>query len=149
MKLSFANLRFDGEVRTKWDVLLRIVGDFSLWIRDRVIYREVEFCLVEFAVALANWLAIATDLGPDFAYTSLESETEGLVRFTRLAPGEWRVSAADQEEEARDSLTTAEIKHAAVAYIRDVRASLKPRIDILQCIEDAKVREIIRQIVEQ
>jgi hypothetical protein len=149
MKLSFANLRFDGEVRTKWDVLLRIVGDFSLWIRDRVIYREVEFCLVEFAVALANWLAIATDLGPDFVYTSLESETEGLVRFTRLAPGEWRVSAADHEEEAGDSLTTAEIKHAAVAYIRDLRASLTPRIDILQYIEDVKIRQIVRQIVGQ
>jgi hypothetical protein len=149
MRLEFTNLRLDGDVRTKWDVLLRIVGDFSIWIRDRVIYREVEFCLVEFAIALANWLAIATDLGPDFSYTSLESDTEGLVRFTRLGPGEWRVSAADQNEEARHSLTTAEIKHAAVAYIRDLRTSLKTRVDILQYIEDAKVRELIQQIIRQ
>lgn len=149
VRLNFANLRFEGEIRTKWDALLRIVGDFSLWIRDRVIYREVEFCLVEFAVALANWLAIATDLGPDFIYTSLESETEGLVRFTRIAPGEWRISAADQEEETRDSLTTAEIKQAAVAYLRNLRARLKANVDILQYIEDTKVREIIQQIIEQ
>lgn len=149
MRLTFANLRFDGDIRTKWDVLLRIVGDFSLCAHERVIYREVDFCLVEFAVALAEWFAIATDLGPDFIYTSLESDTEGLVRFTRLAPGEWCVSAADQEEAARASLTTAEIKHAAVAYIRELRANLKPRVDVLQYIVDPETRQLIQQVIER
>lgn len=149
MRLEFANLHFDGEIPTKWDILLRIVGDFSLWIRDRAVYREVEFCLVEFAVALANWFAIATDLGPDFEYTSLESETEGLVRFTRSAPGTWRVSAAHQDEDVQDGLTTAELKDAAIEYIRDLRATLKHRVDILQYVEDAKVREVVRQSIEQ
>jgi hypothetical protein len=148
MRLKFTNLHFEGEIGTKWDVLLRIVGDFSLWIRDRAIYREVEFCLVEFAVALANWFAIATDLGPDFEYTSLESETEGLVRFTRYTPGTWRVSAAHQDEDAHDVLTTAELKDAAIEYIRDLRASLKHEVDILQYIEDTKVREVLRQRLE-
>lgn len=148
MRLKFANLHFDGEIQTRWDVLLRIVGDFSLLIRDRVVYREVEFCLVEFAVALANWFAIATDLGPDFEYTSLESETEGLVRFTRHAPGTWRVSAAHQHEEVQDALTTAELKGAAIRYIRDLRASLEHKVDIVQYIEDAKAREVVRQSLE-
>jgi hypothetical protein len=148
MRLKFANLHFDGDIQTRWDVLLRIVGDFSLLIRDRVVYREVEFCLVEFAVALANWFAIATDLGPDFEYTSLESETEGLVRFTRRAVGTWRVSAAYQDEEVQDALTTAELKVAAIEYIRDLRASLEHKVDILQYLEDAKAREVVRQSLE-
>lgn len=148
VRLKFANLHFDGEIQTKWDILFRIVGDFSILIRDRTIYREVEFCLVEFAVALANWFAIATDLGPDFEYTSLESETEGLVRFTWRNPGTWRVSAAHQDENVQDVLTTVELKDAAIEYIRDVRAGLKHKVDILQYIEDASVREVVRQKLE-
>jgi len=45
-------------------------------------------------VRLANWLADVTDSGPDFVYTSLESETEGLVRFGLANRGQWRVSSA-------------------------------------------------------
>jgi len=144
MRLEFSNIHFDGEIRTKWDVLLRIVGDFTLWVDGRAIYREVEFCLVEFAVALADWLAVATDLGPDFVYTSMESETQGLVRFTRLNPGVWQVSAADQDEQATDSITTTELETAALSYIRALRARLQPKVDILQSIEDVKVREATR-----
>jgi hypothetical protein len=149
MKLEFANVHFEGEIRTKWDALLRVVGDFALLIRGRVIYREVEFCLVEFAIALANWLAVATDLGPDFVYTSLESETEGLVRFARLGPGNWRVSAAHQDEKALVSITTGELGEAVLAYIRDLRAHLYPKLDILQYVEDAKVREAIQRKLER
>ena len=148
MKLEFSNVHFERDVRTKWDVLLRIVGDFALRVRGLVIYREVEFCLVEFAVVLAGWLTIVTDLGPDFVYTSLESETEGLVRFTRLKPGTWRVSAAHQDQESMDLVTTAELKDAALAYIRDVRAHLLPKLDILQYVEDAKVRRELQSRIE-
>lgn len=148
MRLEFSNVHFDGEIRTKWDVLLRIVGDFSLWIGDRVVYREVEFCVVEFALALGSWLTVATDLGPNFVYTSLESETEGLVKFTRLKPGTWRVSAANQDQEPVDMLTTVELKHATVAYIRDIRAHLLPKLDILRYVPDAKVRRDLQSLIE-
>jgi len=148
MRLEFSNVHFDGEIRTKWDVLLRIVGDFALRVRGGVIYREEEFCLVELSVALANWLVVATDLGPDFVYTSSESETQGLVRFTRLKPGAWRVSAAHQDQEAADPITTMELKHAALSYIRDLRACLLEKVDILQYVEDAKVREELQSKLE-
>jgi hypothetical protein len=148
MKLEFSNVHYDGKIPTKWDVLLRIVGDFALWVGGRVIYQEVEFCLVEFALALGSWLTVATDLGPDFVYTSLESETEGLVRFTRLKPGTWRVSAAHQDQESTDLLTTAELKSAALTYIRDVRAHLLPKLDILRYVADTKVRRELQSQLE-
>ncbi len=132
MKLEFSNLHVDGEIRSRSDVLLQIVGDFALWVGDRLIYREVEFCLMEFAGALASWLAMATDVGPDFVYTSLESETVGLVRFTRLNPGMWRVSAADQDQPAEDSVTTSELKSAGITFIRELRAQLQPKWNVLQ-----------------
>jgi hypothetical protein len=143
MKFEFTNLHFEGEIRTKWDTLLRIVGDFTLRIRDRAIYTEVDFCLVEFAVALANWLAIATDLGPDFIYTSLESDIEGLVRFTRIDRGVWQISAAHEDHEARDTFTTADLKSAALAYIRELRSQLPSSVDILQFVDDADARQLL------
>ena len=130
MRLEFGNVHFDGDVSTRWEVMLRIVGDFSVRVAENIIYREAGFCLVEFAVALANWLAMATDLGPDFVYTSLESETEGLVRFTRLQPGMWQVSAALQEREDKTALNTVELKRAAREYIQNLRDTLLPEIDI-------------------
>jgi len=149
MRLEFSNLHFDGEIRTQWDVLLRIVGDFAILVRGRVAYREVEFCLVEFALALTNWLVTATDQGPDFIYTSFESDTQGLVRFTRLNPGVWRVSAAHEEWGQTDSLTTAELRNAALIYIRDLRMHLLPNLDFLQYVEDANVRRELQSKLEK
>jgi hypothetical protein len=43
--IEFSNLRCDGDIRSKWDVL--IVGDFALSFGGRTICWESEFCLVE------------------------------------------------------------------------------------------------------
>jgi hypothetical protein len=149
MKLEFSNVHCDGDVREEWQVLLRIVGDFALRVGNSLIYREVEFCLVEFAVALANWLVIATDTGPDFVYTSMESETEGLIRFTRLEPGTWRVSAAHEDQAADNLLAMSELKKAGLAYVRDLRAQLRPKWDILRNLKDPKIRERLERQLEQ
>jgi len=140
VRFEFNDVHFDGEMRTKWDGLLRIVGDFALWVGDLNIYQEEEFCLVEFAVVLANWLTVATDFGPNFDYTSMESETQGLVRFTVLRPGVWRVSAAHQNQEAVGSVAAADLRGAAWNYLRRLRDQLLPGIEILQYVKDAKVR---------
>jgi len=145
MMFEFGNVRADGELRTKWDYLLRIVGDFALSVRGRVLYKEVDFCLVEFAVTLANWLSIATDARPDFVYTSLESETEGLVRFDRLSSDGWRVCAAYQDQPLADLVTTEELEIAALTYISSLRRRLAPRLDILDCVEDPSVRGALYQ----
>ena len=135
MKFEFGNLHFDGELRSKWDMLLRIVGDFAIIIGCRRLYAEVEFCLVEFAVALANWLATASDNGPDFVYTSMESESEGLVRFTLCGPGAWLVSAAHQDYAEPIQLTTEQLMEAAGAYVNELREALLPGIDIFDHVE--------------
>jgi hypothetical protein len=136
MRLVFSNLHFDGEIRSRSDVLLRVVGDFAVLIGERRLYQEVEFCLVEFAITLARWLAAATDDGPDFVYTSMESEIEGLVRFTRVAHGAWRISAAHEQYDEVRQLTTEQVKAAARTYIHGLRGALLPAIDIFDQIED-------------
>jgi hypothetical protein len=146
MNFEFGNVHADGELCTKWDFLLRIVGDFALWVRGKLVYREVEFCLVEFALALAKWLSVAPDSRPNFIYMSLESETEGLVRFERSNSSDyWRVSAAHEYEPSMDMLTTDEVESAAIMYLRDLRARLSTRIEILDLVEDPDVREALCQ----
>ncbi|MGH7604379.1 MAG: hypothetical protein ACRENK_10330, partial [Gemmatimonadaceae bacterium] len=114
MRFEFRNIHFDGNMQTRIDAILRIVGDFALWVGDRKVYQEVEFCLVEFAVALGDWLAVVSDDGPNFVYTSVESETEGLVRFTLANSGNWRISAAYQDSQEEDLIRTSELKKAAL-----------------------------------
>jgi hypothetical protein len=144
MKFEFQNVHFDGVVQTKADALVRIVGDFSLWVRDRLVYKEAEFCLFEFALALANWLAVVTDSGPDFVYTSLESETEGLLRFGLVNRGQWRVSSAYEELHADDLVTTTELRNASLDYIREFTQHLGPKWDVTKYVEDGKRRETLR-----
>ena len=89
------NLHLDGEVTSRWHALLRPVCDFRLRVDGTVIYSDVEFPVVEFAVAVGNWAVNAEADGPEFAYTSLESETERLISFTPHQDGDWIASSAE------------------------------------------------------
>jgi hypothetical protein len=51
-EIQFRNIHLDGSVQTPIDAILRIVGDFAVWVGNRQLYHEVEFCLVEFAVVI-------------------------------------------------------------------------------------------------
>lgn len=143
LNFEFRDLHFDGCVRTKRDLLVRVVGDFDIRLNGRVLYRETEFCLVEFGVAVAKWLAIGTDLGPNLEYTSIESDVEGLVRFSRLRPGLWRISAAHEAFESLEPATTVEIREAVLGYLRRLRTRLLPEHDILDLLEDPQLRMTI------
>lgn len=140
LNMQFSNLHFDGQISSRWDVLLRVVGDFELSVADRSIYREVDFCLVEFALAVGRWLLVANDGAPDFAYTSVESEIAGLIKFESVHPGLWRVSAAHQIEASPDLVATAELKEASLSYIRELRAALLPTTDILAYVDDPNLQ---------
>ena len=142
MRLEPANLHTDGEICHEREILLRIVGDFTLWVRDEQICKEAGFCLVELAVELAAWVN-ATDMGLDFLYTSTQSEAARLVRFTNCSPGNWRISAGRQM--AAGSVTTDELKAAALAYIRELYALLQPDLDLLKWIEDPEESAVLRQ----
>lgn len=128
-------MHFDGAIAQKLDTLARTVGDFSIKIDNEELYGEVEFCLLEFAAALATWASIVTDLGPHFVYTSMESETEGLVRFTRLLPGRWRVHSADIDATEGRSVSTQQLVAAVLTYLRELRASLIHTFDVLDYID--------------
>ncbi len=145
LNFEFRDLHSDGCVRTKRDLLVRVVGDFDIRLNGSVLYREAEFCLVEFGVAVAKWLAVGTDLGPNFEYTSIESDVEALVRFSRLRPGNWKISAAHEDFESLEPVTTVEIREAVQGYLRRLRARLLPEHEILDLLEDPQLRKTIEK----
>ena len=142
MKFDFANIQIDRAVRDQVDAIVGIAGDFSISVGGEEIYREQEFCLAEFAFALASWIVGASGRGPDFVYTSIESEVDGLVRFTLLPSGRWRVSSPHQDREARD-VEDGELDDAVLDYLRSLRTQLADRLDLFDFIESGYVRSAL------
>lgn len=143
MKFAFANIHYDGPLATRWDVILRIVADFSIVLGRSVLYSEVEFCVVEFAVQLAEWLGRLGSGRPPFVYTSMESDVEGLVRFTPTGPDQWCVAAAHQTHREARTFTTDELRRTALEFIHELRAAVKDRVDILDVVEDEGARAAV------
>jgi hypothetical protein len=74
----------------------------------------------------------------------MESETEGLVRFTCVAHGTWLLSSAYQQYGELTQLTTEQVKAAAGAYIHELRGALLPAIEIFDHIENEEVLRAAR-----
>jgi len=49
-----------------------VVGDPRLEVSGRIVYREVQFPLVELAAALSRWLRLVGQTGESFGFTSEE-----------------------------------------------------------------------------
>jgi hypothetical protein len=136
---AFRGAHFDTpRVSDKWDVIVKYVGDFSIIVENELVYSEVDFCLVEFALDLAHWCAVSTDLGPNFIYSSVESEVEGLVSFTRASVGRWHISTAFRSNPS-PLVSTAALRDASRVYLVRTRESLLPQFDMLDYIEDSTV----------
>ena len=147
LSFGFANAHAERPLDTRWGLLAGFVGDFSIRIRDRELYAEIDFPLAEFAAQLSRWIAHLGDVkeggpdGPDFVFTSVESETEGLVRMVRTGADAWRVTAVDQSFFAAEAFPTHEVKRAGRELIRDVQRELQGSASLFDCVDDDTTRE--------
>jgi hypothetical protein len=143
----FSQAYFDvPRIISKWDVIVRYVGQFSILVDNEQVYSDPDFCLVEFALDLAQWCAVSTDLGPNFSYTSVESEIEGLVSFTRDRPGLWSISSVDCVDPS-PLVSTNVLREASRSYLRGIRESLLPAYEMLDYIEDSSVLSFTRGFI--
>jgi hypothetical protein len=99
LSFSFANIRADNSCLVEdWELLLRVVSDFEITVGSSVIYREEEFCAVEFAVQALEW---SRQLGHgDFEYRTMEAEETGFVFIKSTGTG-WQVGSIHQTCEAQ------------------------------------------------
>ncbi len=99
IEFRFENLKIDGTaLETDWDLLLRPVAEFSIVVPPAPIplYREEEFCVVEFAIHITQWLVRVRNDAIDFSYNSVESDETDLVSI-RKAQDLWTVAALNQD----------------------------------------------------
>jgi hypothetical protein len=124
--LRFERLRLDSDaLKTDWDLLLRLVADFSIVIPPAPfpLYQEEEFCVVEFAMQITQWLASVHRDPVDFSYNSLESDDVGLVSISKEEHG-WRVAALNQDYVEDRSFSIEEIENAVGVFVARLKAEV-------------------------
>ena len=129
IEFRFEKLRLDGNaLETDWDVLLRLVADFSIVVPAAPIplYREEEFCVVEFAMQITQWLANVHRDPIDFSYNTMESDETGLVSINKQQHG-WRVAALHQDYSEDRLFSIAEIENAVGAFVTRLKQEVRER----------------------
>lgn len=155
LELKCAEIRIDGEVRSVWDFLLRIGSSFAIEVSGRSIYSDDDFCVVELGVELARWLSSGPSIcgdviytpSADFVYTSMESEVEGLVRFTRVTGDRWRISAAHQDDSDEHVVADDEVRRASRVYVAELLRQLESRQDAVFGASDPHDRRWIQTLM--
>lgn len=110
------------------ELYLGVNGEIKLYENQHVLYSEVEFPLVEFAVKIQNWLYL-NNPNLDFSYDSIESEDEGLIWF-RLEPAGWRLGSVHQEECSAKAYTFPQISEACEKFIQCLTNELQTKFGI-------------------
>lgn len=82
------------QVNELWQAMLWIEGEFTVSVYEGTLVDEPHWNVLELAVQLCSWLALATDVGPSFVYSSMDAEQEGLLRFDPVADKHWKVGSA-------------------------------------------------------
>jgi len=132
MKIAFVfgNVAIDGDALTApWQRYLRIIGDFRMEVGGVPLYKEEQFCLVEFAIQSQIWAREASEEGLDFTYTSMEAEEQGLV-WIRLEQGGWKVGSVFQKHTCPGLFSLEEIVVALNEYYEKLRRCCNEEFNI-------------------
>lgn len=126
LRFSFANVRADNSsLGEDWELLLRVVSYFEITVGSSVIYREEEFCVVEFAVQAVEWSRQLVH--GNFEYRTMEAEDTGFV-FIKSTENGWQVGSIHQTCEAQP-LPIAAVKAAIEDYWVRLREIVKVQFD--------------------
>jgi hypothetical protein len=118
-------------LRDRYDVLLGLVADFSITIGDRLLYREVDFPVVELAAGLLRWLEQRPEPGDDFEWESMETEEPGWVWVRSVGDG-WRIGSIHQEYPELRSFSMTELQWAITDFVSRLSATAleEQRVDL-------------------
>ena len=116
LQISFTNLHADGPLAHDSDLLLRVGATLRITIGDRLWFEEPNFPVVEFGVAIAEWLRA----GGDFNFTTLEANESPFICVASLPEG-CKVSAAWQEYEEGRALDCTQVVGMFREFVEDVR----------------------------
>ena len=132
IEFCFENLRTDGDaLETDWDLLLRLVAEFSIVVPPAHIplYREEEFCVVEFAMQITQWLARVRRDAIDFSYNSVESDETDLVSVKK-SQDLWRVTALHQDYIEDRLFSLDDVETAIGAFVARLTAEAQEKFKL-------------------
>jgi hypothetical protein len=112
-----------SSLHERWQVLLGVVGNLSVEVCGRTLYREVEFPLVELAVDLSRWLQEVDQTNESFVFRSMESEEAGLIWIKR-DDGLWGVGSVHQDHKDEHTFSLGEVASAVRVYIDGLTGTL-------------------------
>jgi hypothetical protein len=120
IELRFTDVKLDPSYfpfEEDWQILLGVVGDFSVQVDSRVLYHEVDFCLVELAFQICEW----SNQGylEDFVYTSLESDETGLF-WIKAANGMWKIGSTHEKYKEESQFALSDIKSSLNSYLKNI-----------------------------
>lgn len=123
LRIDYLSIELDGRVDFTPSTIHRVVGEFTIHVNNNLLYKEIDFCLVEFAIDLAVWMKQVGKGLTDFRYESVESAEIGLVSFVK-SNDRWRVESVHQEYAEETTFTTDEIIESAERFIAKLRIDL-------------------------
>ncbi|HTS49794.1 MAG TPA: hypothetical protein VMH05_17710 [Bryobacteraceae bacterium] len=127
---AYSNLSRESRVLIEpWEVYLHIAAQFEVRVSGQVVYAEELFPVVEFAICSQIWSAVEAEPTPDFIYTSIEAEEEGLIWIKRAERG-WRIGSALQEKPSSEVLSLADIRPALNLLYVQLRSDVKTRFQV-------------------
>jgi hypothetical protein len=118
-------------------VLLGLVADFSITVGDRLLYREVDFPVIELAAGLLRWLDQRPEPGDDFEWESMETEEPGWV-WVRSAGDGWHIGSIHQEYPEPRSFSMTELRWAIADFVSrlSMKALEEQGIDLAPYLRD-------------
>lgn len=122
-------------------LLLGIVGRFSVLVGPKTLYEEVEFCLVEFAMDVSEWLIKVPTTNEDFVYESLESDEIGLVWIKSGTSG-WHVGSIHQNYQETKSFNIDEIRMAINHYLHKLKRELYDKFGLVLNLQPRSISEL-------
>lgn len=119
VRVSFTNLHIDGQVRPlrEHQLLLRIVANLEVWAKVTLVYKEIDFTVVELAYALSQWLK---DTSRDFEFKSMEHECPALIYF-RKSGNWWNVGTEANTATNASHIEAPALVEAATDFISKVQ----------------------------
>jgi hypothetical protein len=128
--MRFSDARTERpEIRDRFDLLLGVVATLEIVFRDRLLYREEEFPVVELRAHLARWLHDEMPRELDFEFQSMESDEAGLV-WLRHVPEGWRIGSIQQEFPAIDPMSAGQVSELVNRFIEDVDQWVREQLNI-------------------
>jgi hypothetical protein len=127
--LSFTGLRSTvDDPKEPWQLLLRVVADFSLTIDGRPFYEESDFPVVEFASQVGKWLHRDNH---DFLYVSMESAEDPLLAFYRLKDNQFRIYSPHQEFETTAKVDRQELCDALTSFNEELSRKVGSELGLM------------------